>query len=121
MAVNKILIVEDDPVQQQRLRDILVATGAEIVVGSNGQQGITLAAEQKPDLIFMDIVMPEVDGFSACRQITNGADTKGIPVVIVSSKNEDADRVWAQLQGASAVVAKPYTEQEILDQVKAFS
>lgn len=121
MAVNKILIVEDDPVQQQRLREILQVTGAEILVGSNGQQGIALAEEQKPDLVFMDIVMPEVDGFSACRQITSGPQTKGIPVIIVSSKHQDADRVWAQLQGASAVVAKPYTEQEILDQVKAFN
>lgn len=121
MAVNKILIVEDDPVQQQRLREVLQSTGAEIIVGSNGQQGINLATQEKPDLIFMDIVMPEVDGFSACRQITSNADTKGIPVIIVSSKHEDADRVWAQLQGASAVVAKPYSAQEILDQVKAFS
>lgn len=121
MAVNKILIVEDDPVQQQRLREILQSTGAEIIAGENGQQGIDLAEQEKPDLIFMDIVMPEMDGFSACRQITSSAETKGIPVVIVSSKHEDADRVWAQLQGASAVVAKPFTDQEILDQVKAFS
>lgn len=121
MAVNKILIVEDDPVQQQRLREILQPTGAHIIVGANGQQGITLAEQEQPDLIFMDIVMPEVDGFSACRQITSNAGTKHIPVVIVSSKHEDADRVWAQLQGASAIVAKPYTDQEILDQVKAFS
>ncbi|MBR9828527.1 MAG: response regulator [Oceanospirillales bacterium] len=121
MAVNKILIVEDDPVQQQCLSEILHATGAEIIIGSNGQQGILLAESEKPDLIFMDIVMPEVDGFSACRQITNAASTKGIPVIIVSSKHEDADRVWAQLQGASAMIAKPYSSQEILDQVEAFS
>jgi len=120
MAVNKILIVEDDPVQQQRLREILQSTGAQILVGSNGQQGIALAEQEAPDLIFMDIVMPEVDGFAACRQITNNAKTKGIPVVMVSSKHQDADKVWAQLQGASAIVAKPYTEQDILDQVSAF-
>jgi twitching motility two-component system response regulator PilH len=121
MAVNKILIVEDDPVHQQRLREVLQSTGASIIVAANGQDGINLAEQEKPDLIFMDIVMPGVDGFSACRQITSGAATKGIPVIIVSSKHEDADRVWAQLQGASAIVAKPYSDQEILDQVKAFS
>jgi len=121
MAVNKILIVEDDPVQQQRLQDILKATGAQILVGENGQQGITLAEQEQPDLIFMDIVMPEVDGFSACRQITSSESTRSIPVVIVSSKHQEADRVWAQLQGASALVAKPFTDQDILDQVKAFS
>jgi len=121
MAVNKILIVEDDPVQQQRLQDILKTTGAQILVGENGQQGITLAEQEQPDLIFMDIVMPEVDGFSACRQITSNESTRSIPVVIVSSKHQEADRVWAQLQGASALVAKPFTDQDILDQVKAFS
>lgn len=120
MAVNKILIVEDDPVQQQHLRDILQATGAQILVGANGQQGITLAEQEKPDLIFMDIVMPEVDGFSACRHITSSDNTRSIPVVIVSSKHQEADRVWAQLQGASALVAKPFSGQDILDQVKAF-
>ncbi len=121
MAVNKILVVEDDPAQQQHLRDILKATGAQVLAGSNGEEGIALAEKESPDLIFMDIVMPGVDGFSACRQITNSAKTKGIPVVIVSSKHQEADKVWAQLQGASAVVAKPYTDQEILDQVAQYS
>lgn len=121
MAVNKILVVEDDPAQQQHLRDILKTTGAQVVAGSNGEEGIALAEKESPDLIFMDIVMPGVDGFSACRQITNSAKTKGIPVVIVSSKHQEADKVWAQLQGASAVVAKPYTEQDILDQVAQYS
>jgi len=121
MALNKILIVEDDPIQQKRLQAILQTTGAQILVGANGQQGITLAEQEKPDLIFMDIVMPEVDGFSACRHITSGNATRSIPVVIVSSKHQEADRVWAQLQGASALVAKPFSDQDILDQVKAFS
>ncbi|MBV1788976.1 response regulator [Marinobacterium sp. D7] len=121
MAVNKILVVEDDPVQQQRLRDILKSTGAQVLAGSNGQEGVALAEKESPDLIFMDIVMPGMDGFSACRQITNNAKTKGIPVVIVSSKHQEADKVWAQLQGASAVIAKPYTDQEILDQVIRYS
>lgn len=121
MSISKILIVEDDPVQQQHLQSILQSTGAQILVGTNGQQGIALAEQEKPDLIFMDIVMPEVDGFSACRQITSSESTRSIPVVIVSSKHQEADRVWAQLQGASALVAKPFTDQDILDQVKAFS
>ena len=121
MAINKILIVEDDPVQQQHLQTILQTTGAKILVGENGQQGITLAEQEKPDLIFMDIVMPEVDGFSACRHITSAESTRSIPVIIVSSKHQEADRVWAQLQGASALVAKPFSDQDILDQVKAFS
>ncbi|SIR05729.1 response regulator [Marinobacterium stanieri] len=121
MAMNKILIVEDDPIQQQKLHGILKQTGAQVFIATNGQQGITMAEQEKPDLIFMDIVMPGVDGFSACRHITGGESTRDIPVVIVSSKHQEADRVWAQLQGASSLVAKPFSDQDILDQVKEFS
>lgn len=119
MSAKKILVVEDDPVYQQRLCDILRQTGAELLVAADGQQGVTLAEQEHPDLVFMDIVMPGIDGFSACRQITTGDTTKHIPVIIVSSKHEEADRVWAQLQGATAIVAKPFTDQDILDQVTA--
>jgi len=121
MAINKILVVEDDPVQQQHICGVLSNTGAEILVANNGRQAVETAQQERPDLIFMDIVMPEIDGFKACREITTSADTKQIPVVIVSSKHEEADKVWAQLQGASAVVAKPYNDQDILDQVAAYS
>ena len=120
MPLNKILVVEDDPVQVLRLCDVLKATNAELIVASNGRQAIEKAESEMPDLILMDIVMPDVDGFSACRQITQSDKTKDIPVVVVSSKNQDADKVWAQLQGARAVVGKPYTEEDILEQVRAY-
>ncbi len=119
MATHKILVVEDDTTQQLHICKVLSNVDAEVVVASNGKEGVEKAASEKPDLIFMDVVMPEIDGFAACRQITSDAATKGIPVVIVSSKNEEADKVWAQLQGATAVVGKPYEDHEILDQVKA--
>jgi len=117
---KKILVVEDDPVQQQRICDVLKSVDAEIIVAVNGQQGISKAIEERPDLILMDVVMPEVDGFAACRQITSGDETREIPVVIVSSKNQEADKVWAQLQGAKAMIAKPFSDQELVDQVNAF-
>ncbi|WP_299200367.1 response regulator [uncultured Amphritea sp.] len=117
---KKILVVEDDPVQQQHICNVLSSVDAEIILAANGQQGVALALTEKPDLILMDVVMPEVDGFSACRQITTGEETREIPVVIVSSKNQEADKVWAQLQGAKAMLAKPFSDQELLDQVKAF-
>ena len=115
-----ILVVDDDPVQQKHISDLLSGLDANVVLAGNGQQGVEKAQEIRPDLILMDVVMPEVDGFAACRQITSGADTKDIPVVIVSSKNQEADKVWAQLQGAKAMIAKPFAEQELLDQVNAY-
>ncbi|MCO4757209.1 MAG: response regulator [Oceanospirillaceae bacterium] len=118
MPSPKILVVEDDTVQQLHICQLLSTIDAEVIVASNGSEGMKKAQEEKPDLIFMDVVMPEVDGFAACRQITQDAATKDIPVVIVSSKNQEADKVWAQLQGAKAVIGKPYEDEEILKQVK---
>ena len=117
---KKILVVDDDPVQQQHISNLLSSVDAELVLAANGQQGIAKALEELPDLILMDVVMPEVDGFAACRQISSAAETRNIPVVIVSSKNQEADRVWAQLQGAKAVIAKPFTDQELLARVNEF-
>jgi len=116
---KKILVVEDDPVQQKHICNLLGSIDAEVVLAVNGEQGIAKAQQEQPDLILMDIVMPEIDGFSACRQITSDSETKDIPVVMVSSKNQEADKVWAQLQGATAMVSKPFSDQELLDQVNA--
>ena len=118
MSVKKILVVEDDPLQQARIRDVLKQVDAEVVIADKGNQGFEKAISYHPDLIFMDIVMPEVDGFAACRQITRHEATRGIPVVIVSGKNQEADHVWAKLQGASAVVNKPYQDEDVLQHVR---
>lgn len=117
---KKILIVDDDPVQLQHISNLLSSVDARLILAENGQQGVTKAQEELPDLILMDVVMPEVDGFAACRQITSAAETRNIPVVIVSSKNQEADRVWAQLQGAKAMIAKPFEDQELLARVNEF-
>jgi twitching motility two-component system response regulator PilH len=122
MATKKILVVEDTLVDRQRLCGILVNAhvDVEISLALNGKEGLEMARSEHPDLIFMDILMPEMDGFSACRKITTSADTKDIPVVIVSIKNEPVDKVWATLQGAVAMIGKPYTDAQILEQVANF-
>ena len=122
MATKKILIVEDSLIDQQRICGILTQANvnAAISIAQNGREGLEKARSELPDLIFMDILMPEMDGFSACRKITTSPDTKDIPVVIVSVKNQPVDKVWATLQGAVAMIAKPYTDEEILEQVAHF-
>ena len=117
---KKILVVDDDPVQQKLICKVLSAVDAEVILAANGEQGVSKAQQEQPDLILMDVVMPEVDGYAACRQITSDTATCDIPVVIVSSKNQEADKVWAQLQGAKAMIAKPFAEQELLDQVREY-
>jgi len=68
----------------------------------------------------MDIIMPDMDGYAACRLLSNESATKDIPVVFVTSKSQKADRLWAQMQGGKAFVTKPYAADAIIDQLKAF-
>jgi twitching motility two-component system response regulator PilH len=113
--VKKVLVVEDVASDCKKICDILAVLNTEVIIAQNGKEAVEKAQTEQPDLIFMDVVMPEVDGYSACRQITTNEITKNIPVVIVSSKNQKADKVWAQLQGAVAMVSKPYENAEIID------
>lgn len=117
--MKKILVVEDDPVQQQRICEVLKQVDANVSVVGDGSLAVNAAKEEQPDLILMDIIMPNMDGYAACRTLTNSEETKHIPVLIVSSKNQEADKVWAQLQGAQGLVGKPYTEEDLLAQVNA--
>lgn len=118
--MKKILVVEDDPLQQQHICEVLKQVNATVSVVGDGNLAVEAAKADQPDLILMDIIMPNMDGYAACRSLTNSAETKHIPVIIVSSKNQEADKVWAQLQGAQALVGKPYTADDLLAQVNAF-
>ena len=121
MAIKKILCVDDMIVELSNLKNILTEAGYEVATANSGKAAIeTIAVNGNPDLIFMDIVMPEVDGFTACRKLANDEATKHIPVVFLSSKSEQADKVWAQLQGGKAYITKPFQKNEILDQIKVF-
>jgi len=120
-VIKKVLVVDDVAADQQRICGILAGLNTLVIIAHNGKEAIEKAQTEKPDLIFMDIVMPEVDGYSACRQITTNEITKNIPVVIVSSKNQKTDKVWAQLQGAAAMVAKPYNDDEIINKFNSLT
>jgi len=121
MTIKKILVVDDTPMYIEQMKQILVDEGYEIITASSGKEALQKAKTSQPELIFMDIVMPEMDGFAACRELAKDASTKQIPVIFVSSKNTEADRVWAELQGAKAYITKPYTAAQILEQVDAFA
>ena len=117
--MKTILICDDSPVEITNLSKILNDAGCNVFKATNGEEAIKLAKENKPDLIFMDIVMPEMDGYAACRELTTSAETKDLPVVFVSSKGQKADRVWAKMQGAKDLVQKPYEANEIINQLQA--
>ncbi len=113
--MKKVLIAEDSPVDSQNLSRIFSDAGWKVVFATNGEDAVTKAKSEVPDLIMMDVNMPGLDGFSATRKILADPLTKGIPVVFVTSKDQKADRVFAQMLGAKAFVTKPYTATQILE------
>lgn len=121
MSTKKILIVDDSPTELSKLEDILTTEGYEVVRALSGKEALEKANFEHPDMIFMDIVMDDIDGYEATRQLTNGVNTNSIPIVFVSGKHQKADRVWAKMQGGKELVAKPYKGEEILQQVKAYA
>ena len=116
----RILIVDDSPTEMFRFREILSKHGYEVLEATNGADGVTLAQAELPDLVLMDVVMPGVNGFQATRQIARGAVTKHIPIVIVSTKDQDTDRVWGKRQGACDYLTKPIDESQLISVIKRY-
>lgn len=112
--MTKILVVDDSPSEMARFREILTKHGYEILEANNGEEGVAVAMQELPDVILMDIVMPEMNGFQATRKITREKTTSHIPVIIVSTKNQETDRVWGKRQGAKEYLTKPIDEDELM-------
>ena len=117
MAKKHILIVDDSPTDIQALKQILSEIGDyEISTAEDGVEGIEKAEALLPDLILMDVVMPNLNGFQATRKITRNEKTAHIPVLIVTTKEQVSDNIWAIRQGASGFVNKP-VDKEILEEL----
>ncbi len=110
----RILIVDDSPIQIAGMRRIVEALGHEVSIAEDGASGVERAKRDLPDLILMDVVMPNLNGFQATRMITREATTRHIPIVMVTTKDQDTDRVWGMRQGAKAYINKPIKEPELV-------
>jgi len=111
----RILIVDDSPSQLVGLKRIVEKLGHQAITAEDGAAGVEVAKATLPDLILMDVVMPNLNGFQATRSITREASTKHIPIVLVTTKDQDTDRVWGMRQGAKAYITKPFSETELAD------
>jgi twitching motility two-component system response regulator PilH len=114
-----ILVVEDSQVDRNRLESLLTGAGYHVATAENGEQAIASVKRSKPDAILMDVNMPGMDGFAATRALRGDADTKDIPVVLVTAKDQKADKAWGQMLGARGYITKPYTDEQILTQVRS--
>jgi twitching motility two-component system response regulator PilH len=118
MPLHKALVVDDSATEVANIKSILQDAGWMVNTASTGAQAIERAKADRPGLIFLDIVMPDLDGYATIRALNEDPATKGIPVVFVSSKNSKADQVWARAQGGKALIGKPYTADAIIDALK---
>jgi twitching motility two-component system response regulator PilH len=116
---RKILVVDDAVVDRHNLERILSAAGHRVLLAETGEQALARARDEKPDLILMDVNMPDLDGFATTRRLKSEPATKDIPVVFVTGKNQKADVAWGRMLGAKGYVAKPYTAEQILEQIES--
>ncbi|MCG6935615.1 MAG: response regulator [Proteobacteria bacterium] len=115
----RVLIVDDSPTEIHVLTGILQKNGHEVDSVDNAEAGISRAKEALPELILMDVVMPGMNGFQATRSISKDPQTQHIPIIIVTTKDQETDRVWGMRQGAKDYITKPVNESELVSKINA--
>ncbi|WP_462380784.1 twitching motility response regulator PilH [Pseudomonas sp. Marseille-QA0892] len=115
----RILIVDDSPTEMFKLSAMLEKNGYQVLKAENGADGVALARQEKPDAVLMDIVMPGLNGFQATRQLTKDSETSSIPVIIVTTKDQETDKVWGKRQGARDYLTKPIDETTLVNTLKS--
>jgi len=120
VRLKKILIVDDSPAEVRLLQSVLDRAGYSSVATHDPMRIEQMIDVERPSLILMDVVMPQRNGFQACRELKGHAEYSRIPVIMVSSKNTESDRFWATQQGADGYVVKPFTSEELLGTVQRF-
>lgn len=114
----KILIVDDSPTEMHILRTALLKHGHSIVTATSGEEALEVARVERPDLILMDVVMPGMNGFQATRKLSLDPEMKSIPVIVVSNKSQETDRIWGIRQGAKDYLTKPVSEATLVESVR---
>lgn len=116
--MSTVLIVDDSSALREMVAGLLVNAGMTILEAKDGAEAQQKITANPPDLIVLDIVMPNMNGYELCRWIKNNPGTQDVPVVICSSKSEEFDRYWGMKQGADAYVSKPFRPDEMVETVK---
>jgi two-component system, cell cycle response regulator DivK len=117
---KRILVIEDTEDNRQILRDLLSAAGYEVIEATDGATGVAMAAEQRPDLILMDIQIPVLDGYEATRRIKADPATRHIPIIAVTSYALVRDEAKTREAGCDGYVAKPFSPRHMLQKVREF-
>ncbi|MCK5097264.1 MAG: response regulator [Desulfobacteraceae bacterium] len=115
MAKKKILIADDSPTGLKAVSAVL--KDYDIIIATDGKQAIEKAQAEKPDLVVLDVIMPHMDGFQACRKMKKSPELKHIPIILLTSKNQKSDKFWGEKQGADVYLTKPWDDAVLLKEV----
>ena len=121
MPIQKVLIVDDSKTELYHLSDLLGIRGYSVRTAENGEEALRRLAEEKPDLILMDVVMPGQNGFQLTRAITRDPLYADVPIIMCTSKNQETDRVWGMRQGARGYITKPVDPAELQAKIDALN
>lgn len=119
MPIKKILVVDDSPTERFALIEFLSKQGFSVVTAENGEEGVAKSKTEKPDLILMDVVMPGINGYQATRTISRDEDTRNIPIIMTTSKDQETDKIWGMRQGAFDYMTKPLDLEELLKKIQS--
>jgi twitching motility two-component system response regulator PilH len=116
----KVMVVDDAYSELKLMESILKSAGLEVVCLPDGEQIEERMAQEQPDVLLLDIVMPNRNGYDILRSLKRDQRTKRTPVILVSSKNQESDRVWGKRQGADEYLGKPFTPEQLITVVRQF-
>jgi twitching motility two-component system response regulator PilH len=117
MAV--VLIIDDSPTELHLFQSMLEKAGFDTLVADSGEEGIRQAVTARPDCILMDVVMPGMNGFQATRRLTRDPATQSIPVIMITTKDQETDKIWGMRQGAVEYLVKPIADKELVAKINS--
>ncbi len=114
-----VLIIDDSPTELHLFQNMLQNAGFTTLVADSGEEGLKMARVERPDVILMDVVMPGMNGFQATRQLTKDPVTAAIPVIMITTKDQETDKIWGMRQGAVEYIVKPVGGDDLVAKINA--
>ena len=115
--MSVILIIDDSPTELHLFQNMLERSGFGTLVADSGEEGVRQAKASRPNCILMDVVMPGMNGFQATRQLTRDPMTASIPVIMITNKDQETDKIWGMRQGAVEYLVKPVADEELVSMI----